>query len=265
MITEYINYLVNTKGYSLNTARLYESELRQFAKAQNGRRWSNITTDDIIIYLSNKKTAGAHNNTIVANISAIRGLFGWMVRTQGMAENPAKYIESPKREKTIPHTIDGDDIAGAIRAEDNKDIRLAIMFMASAGLRVSETRNLKYEDINIKESSAIVNGKGNKERIVYLPSYITESIKARGMQEGNIFGKWEDRAFRYAIYRAFERIGVRCSPHQLRHTFASMAINKGMRLDVLRELMGHSSVATTEIYLHTSSNIIRHEYNKIIN
>lgn len=265
MITQFIDYLVFTKGYSHNTARLYESELRAFAKALKGRRWSEITSSDIILYLSNKKAIGASNNTIIANISAIRGLYNWMMIQYKLAENPAKYLVSPKKDKIIPHTINAEDIIKAVEQEPQKDIKLAIMMMASMGLRVSEARTLKYEDINFRTAQAIVMGKGRKERCIYFPSYIIEMLKATGKKEGAIFEKWEDREFRYAIYAAFKRIGVKASPHQLRHSFATRAINEGMRLDVLREILGHTSIATTQIYLHTSNAVMQAEYNRVIN
>ena len=264
MITEYINYLVFTKGYSMNTARQYETSLRSFAKANGGRRWSDIKADDIVAYLANKKAAGASNNTIIANISAIRGLYNWMMINYHLEVNPAKYLESPKKDKTIPHTINSLDIARAVEAEKDNDVKLAIMMMASMGLRVSETRNLRYEDINLSTAQAIVMGKGRKERCIYFPTYILEMIKGTGKTYGAIFKKWEDREFRYAIYLAFNRIGIKMSPHLLRHTFASNAINRGMRLDVLREILGHTSISTTQIYMHTNNMAMQSEYNRTI-
>lgn len=265
MINEYIQYLVYTKGYSANTARQYESSLHSFAKANNGRRWSEIKAADIVAYLAGKKAAGASNNTIIANISAIRGLYNWMVNQYQLAENPAKYLVSPKKDKVIPHTIDAENIIKAVKQEPAKDIKLAIMIMAAMGLRVSETRELKIEDINFTTAQAIVMGKGRKERCIYFPTYILQMIKGTGKTHGAIFDRWEDRDFRYAIYSAFKRIGVNASPHQLRHSFATRAINEGMRLDVLREILGHTSITTTQIYLHSSNAIMQSEYNRVIN
>lgn len=265
MISEYIQYLVYTKGYSVNTARQYEASLHSFAKANNGRRWSEIKADDIVAYLANKKAAGASNNTIIANISAIRGIYNWMMIQYKLAENPAKYLVSPKKDKVIPHALNAEDIIKAVKQEPSKDIKLAIMMMASMGLRVSETRDLKVEDINFDTAQAIIMGKGRKERCIYFPSYILELIKGTGKTHGAIFEKWEDREFRYGIYAAFKRIGVDASPHQLRHSFATRAINGGMRLDVLREILGHTSIATTQIYLHTSNAVMQSEYNRVIN
>lgn len=265
MINEYIKYLVYTKGYSMNTARQYESSLHSFAKANKGRRWSEIKAADIVAYLAGKKAAGASNNTIIANISAIRGLYNWMVNQYQLAENPAKYLVSPKKDKVIPHTIDAENIIKAVKQEPAKDIKLAIMIMAAMGLRVSETRELKIEDINFTTAQAIVMGKGRKERCIYFPTYILQMIKGTGKTHGAIFDRWEDRDFRYAIYSAFKRIGVNASPHQLRHSFATRAINEGMRLDVLREILGHTSIATTQIYLHSSNAVMQSEYNRVIN
>lgn len=265
MINEYITYLVYTKGYSENTARLYGNVLRSFAMNMNGRRWSDITSKDIVNYLIIKKTAGASNNTIVANISAIRGLYNWMMRNYPLQENPARFIESPKKEKPIPHVLNADDIIQAVQKEENPDIKLAIMIMITTGMRVSEARTLTYEQINMSTAQAVIKGKGNKERTIFFPSYIIEAIKLRGKQEGEIFAGWQDREFRYAIFLAFDRIGVKMSPHLLRHTFASDAINRGMRLDVLREILGHTSISTTQIYMHTNNIAMQSEYNRVIN
>ena len=92
MINQYIQYLVLTKGYSENTARQYETSLRTFARAHNGRRWSEIKQEDITLYLAQRKAAGASNTTILANIPALRGMYNGMQRNYNLEVNPAKYI-----------------------------------------------------------------------------------------------------------------------------------------------------------------------------
>ena len=160
--------------------------------------------------------------------------------------------------------LNADDIIKAVQMEKNPDIKLSIMIMVTTGMRVSEARTLTYEQVNMSTAQAVVKGKGNKERTIFFPSYIIEAIKLRGKQEGEIFKGWEDRAYRYAIFLAFDRIGIKMSPHLLRHTFASNAINRGMRLDVLREILGHTSISTTQIYMHTNNMAMQSEYNRTI-
>lgn len=180
MISQYIQYLVLTKGYSENTARQYETSLRTFARAHNGRRWSEISQDDITLYLAQRKSAGASNNTIIANISAIRGLYNWMQRNFNLEVNWQGTSRARKRKTIISHLL---DIARAIEHEKNEDIKLAIMLMTSCGLRVSECRNLRYEDIDMKAATAIIIGKGKKERNIYLPSILISAIECRGKRK----------------------------------------------------------------------------------
>jgi integrase/recombinase XerC len=262
MIQDYIYYIKVTKGYSENTAKAYAGTLKHFAQANTGKRWSTISEGDIKAYLCARIEKGAKANTIVQDISAIRGFYNWLSRTKGI-DNPARYLESPKKTIIAPHVVEPEVIERAIKAEPRRDIKLAIMLMSESGLRVSEARTLKFEDVT-QTGAALILGKGKKERYVYLSSRAKDIIFAQGRNDGPIFENWEDRNFRYAIYSAFDRIGARVSPHQLRHTFANTAINKGMRLDVLKDILGHQSLATTQIYLHAAPNVTKAEYYRVM-
>lgn len=259
MIKEYIKYLTYTKNYSENTIQAYEIALVQFVRTMSfsQKRWSTITPDDVQGYLADLLANGKSSSTIIQHISAIRGIFRWMQLTYALP-NPTIYIQSPKKMQTIPHIVNMSDVRKAIIAESDTMIRIGIALMAFVGLRTSEVLNMNYEDIDTTTGRILVIGKGRKERYVYIPTSVLYYIPKR---PGSVI-TYSDREFRYLVWFAFNRIGVHCSPHMLRHTFASAAIDKGMRLDILREILGHTSLSTTQIYLHIRPNIVKQECEK---
>lgn len=255
MIQEYINYLRYNKGYSDNTCKSYYLALVAFARSMSvqNKRWTTISDKDILAYLAvNKQVKKA--NTIILYISAIRGIFNWLEHNYKIA-NPATYIVSPKKDSAIPHSLSVDVICKAMMAESSDKVRCAIALMAFAGLRASEARLLRYEDIE-DSGRILIKGKGGKERYIYISESLRKMI---GQGHGAIFANYADRDFRYDVWKAFYRVGVQCSPHMLRHSFASNALDSGMRLDVLQQILGHSSIATTQIYLHTQQSVVKRE------
>lgn len=261
MITNYINYLRLRKGYSPCTCRTYTSCLRSFALAMQGKRWSTICKDDIDGFLAQLSKLGAKPSTITAYVSAIRGFYNYLVAVYGLDVNPARYLVSPKKVKSLPHTISMDDITKAIVNEPRQDVKVAIMLLASTGMRISELRLLTWGNVYLDECSALIFGKGGKERYVYYPSVVAHALYALlGAHKGYVFVGWQDRALRYAIWQAFKRVEVECSPHVIRHTFATESIKRGMDIHTLSKILGHDNIATTQIYLH---NNIQMSYNKI--
>lgn len=259
MIIEYLKYLTYTKKYSENTIKAYEIALLQFVHTMSAsyKRWSTIKAEDVQGYLANLLAHGKSSSTIIQHISAIRGIYRWMQLTYALP-NPTIYIQSPKKVQTIPHVVNMSDVRKAIISESDTMIRVGIALMAFVGLRTSEVLNMKYQDIDTMTGRVLVVGKGRKERYVYIPISVLSYLPKR---PGSII-TYSDREFRYLVWLAFNRIGVQCSPHMLRHTFASTAIDKGMRLDVLREILGHSSLATTQIYLHIRPDVVKTEFEK---
>lgn len=256
MIKEYLNYLYFNKRYSVHTCNTYANALRLFVAymAPKSKSWSTISKEDIQGFIADCMQKKA--NTIIVYISAIRGIYNYIARTYSIA-NPAKYLQSPRKDKLVHKTVSISEIHNAILHESNNDIRLAIMLMSFAGLRASEVLNINYEDIDVSNNRILVLGKGQKERYVYLTDGMMSLLGTK--KQGKVFGGYEDRAFRYLVFLAFRRIGVSCSPHVLRHTFATQAINNGMRLDVLREVLGHTSISTTQIYLSNQEEVIKKE------
>lgn len=254
MIQEYLLYLANNKMYSENTIRRYNAVLVDFAHTMCDRSWSTITRNDIEIYIASKSSAT--ESTKASILSTIRGIFRFACTHYGLPINPARYISAPKLQKNIPYVVAAEDIAAAMKAAP-KRIQLAIMLMHLCGLRVSECLSLAIEDF--KEHRIIVRGKGKKERYVYVISII-EDLAHELCESGLIFEGVTDRQFRYDIYSAFRAVGVKMSPHMLRHTFASNMANAGIPLSHLAQLLGHESIKTTQIYLHADNEQVRKSY-----
>lgn len=253
MIKEYLLYLTENKMYSVNTIRRYNTVLVAFAKAMNGKRWSNIQRQDVESYLANLQVSEASKSSC---LSAIRGIFTFVCSHYGLSDNPCRYIASPKSKSTIPHIVDIDTISKAIQCTSDKEIKLAILLMSRCGLRVSECLSIDVD--TIENGRLLVIGKGKKERYIYLPSYV-ETLAHEVRQNGKLF-TYSDRDFRYRIWQAFRNVGANVSPHMLRHTFATSMLNNGMQLPYLQSLLGHADIKTTQIYLHTDSKNVRSAY-----
>lgn len=253
MLKEYLTYLDKNKMYSPNTIRRYETVLSAFVKAMQGKRWSTIEREDIENYLA---SMNSKENTKSSCLSAIRGIFSYACTHYGLKENPCKFIASPKGRNNIPHVVDIDVIAKAIKIAP-KPIKLAILLMSRCGLRVTECLSLNVD--TIQSGRILIVGKGKKERYVYLPKYI-EELAFDVAEHGRAFTNYTDRSFRYAIWSVFKSLGYEVSPHMLRHTFASCMANNGMPLNHLQVLMGHSDIKTTQVYLHADSCKIKQSY-----
>lgn len=257
MINEYLYYIAYNKHYSPNTIKRYSNVLHHFAAAMQGKRWSTISKDDIEQYVSSLNNA---SSSIANVVSVIRSFFSWMGHHFPLCENPCRYVASPKIASIVPHPISMDIIANAVRHCASTSIQIAIMLMARCGLRVCEVLALTRE--SIKEGKALIVGKGNKERFVFIPDYILRLIEPI-CSKGLIFQNWDDRGFRKAIWLAFRAVGENVAPHQLRHSFATFCVNQGMPINQIAMIMGHDDIRTTQRYLQTGCDEVRKSYNNV--
>lgn len=257
MINEFLYYLAYNKRYSKHTVRRYSIVLHRFASAMQGKRWSTITRADIEQYISGLANASSS----VANVvSVIRSFFSWIGHNFPLAENPCRFVVSPKVKSLIPHAVSMDLIGAAVSECASASVQVAIMLMARCGLRSSEVLSLSLD--NIHEGKALILGKGKKERYIFIPDYILKRIQ--GICSGGlIFKNWDDRGFRKAIWLAFKNVGAEVSPHMLRHSFASFCVNQGMPINQIALLMGHEDIRTTQRYLQSGTELVKSSYNRI--
>ena len=200
---------------------------------------------------------------------------------KGLKNNPLSDMELPKRKKVLPKTLTIDEVDKLldIDIKDYYDYRNKAMLelMYSSGLRVSELVNLKSHDIDFDNSAVRVFGKGSKERVLPISDYALEAIKlyivnariwlSKGKTSEYLFlNNHGDNMTRQAFFKilknlAFEKgIKTSFSPHTLRHSFATHLLERGADLRSIQELLGHSSISTTQIYTYLSSDKIDKNY-----
>ena len=296
-IDQFIHYLSLEKNASPHTCRCYRRDLEGFEDfLKNSGMYVSSTgkiemekVDRMAIrkYLSflhrkNKKSS------IARKISTLRSFFKYMVREQVIPSNPAKGVSTPKVEKTLPTTLTVDEAFRLMESpttisekpsEGSKEKglrdRAILELLYSSGLRVSELVGLNSNQLDLDLGIVRVMGKGRKERIVPVGTKAIKALEAylekRGMLEGeepifvnSLGGRLTARSVGRLIKRYTRHSGIfrKVSPHSLRHTFATHLLDAGADIREIQEMLGHSSLSTTQRYTHVSMGKLMEVYDK---
>ena len=276
---EFLNYLKHEKRYSEKTILSYRGDVTQFydyieqhISLENG---ATVTTREVrawVVHLLNKEQLAP--TTIRRKISALNTYFNWMLRKNLIKKNPAKSItplKLPKRNPEYVTQLSIDKMFQNLKQLDESlegnRTRLIIELLYNTGIRRQELIDLKWSGFDASRKVIQVTGKGNKDRQIPVSEYLIKELKAfksicdqtfEGTTE-YIFvsnkGKKLYPKFVYEIVKAqltkYSSIAKR-SPHVLRHTFATHLLNNGADLNDIKELLGHSSLAATQVYTHNS-------------
>ncbi len=298
LIPQFIHYLTVEKNASPHTCRCYQRDLEGFEDFLKNSglvlpssaevEWGKMDRMAIRKYLSflhrkNKKSS------IARKISTLRSFFRYLNREQMVASNPAKSVSTPKVEKTLPTTLTVDEafrlmespkgLSEKVPPAGRKDKRLrdqAILeLLYSSGLRVSELVGLNLKQIDLDLGIVRVMGKGRKERIVPVGGKAIESLNAYLNERGRIKDEdplfvnfWGGRLTARSVGRLIKKysrhsgIFRRVSPHSLRHTFATHLLDAGADIREIQEMLGHSSLSTTQRYTHISLGKLMEVYDK---
>ncbi len=283
---QYIAYLVVERGSSEHTVEAYTRDLDQylqFLEAKDIKDSSAITRGDILAFERSLVEDGLAPSTIKRKISVVKAYHRFIVREGYAEKNPASIIQMPKQLEALPDVIsiekmqellDGCDISTPLARRN----RTMLEILYGCGLRVSELCGLDLDKLLIKEGYLRVLGKGSKERVVplsgyaleWLVSYLTEdrnqlrcsTTKPTAAVFVNAHGK---RISRQSVCKIVEREGLRVGikglhPHTLRHSFATHLLEGGADLRAIQEMLGHSSISTTQIYTHVQTQQLIEEY-----
>ena len=283
-IKDFENFLRFERNFSENTLDAYLRDikkLRDYCELELENTGPlEITYDHIQEYIFQRSKLKFSERSQARWISSIKAFFKYLVDDEVRTDNPATLIEGPKLGLYLPDTLSFEDVNRIIKAIDlstdlGKRNQCMIEVLYGCGLRVSELIDLKISNINFKESYLKVDGKGDKSRFVPLATYTSTLIKdyiREVRSKYKINKKCEDILFLNSRGSAMSRVIVfiiikeltekaginkKISPHTFRHSFATHLLQNGADLRYIQEMLGHSSISTTEIYTHLKNEELR--------
>jgi len=286
ILTDFINYLEEEKELSKNTIESYGRDLRQFKKfleAKGKSSYLDVNKTTIITYLLHLQKKGRAASTISRSLASIRSLYQYLLNQGLIKGDPTANLESPKSEKKLPCVLGLSEVEKLINQPDEKSSmgardKAMLELLYATGMRVTELVCLDIDDINLEMGYIKCRGNGNKERIIpigtmakkalgryakeYRQDLVKENEKALFV---NYYGK---RLTRQGFWKIIKRhtkkakINKKITPHTLRHSFATHLIQNGADLKSVQEMLGHSDISTTQIYMQITKNKIKEVYNK---
>ena len=287
---DFIDYLQYEKRVSPHTVTAYEHDMSQFFSFLQEKleinQLSDVHTEDIrawIISLLEDESLQA--KSVNRKISAVRAFYRYKLKIKELTTNPTLSIHAPKIPKKLPQYVDVKDMEhlfSDIPFEDSfegvRDRTILELFYAT-GMRLSELLNIKTQDIHLQDNTIKVLGKRNKERLVPFGNKLSELLTiylgylekkfVEGTKNNYIFVTAKgEQLYPKAVYRIVRKyldmvttIDKR-SPHVIRHTFATHMLNNGADLNAIKTILGHSSLASTQVYTHNSIEQLKSIYNQ---
>lgn len=285
----YTDYLKNERGYSKNTLKSYVHDIQQARKfwEKNGgfSGWDKVQTRDGEIFLQNLAAKGLSRTTQARKISSLRSFYRFLNKREVLNNDPMESISLRVGEKKLPQFFYNNELKHVLDSlSENDDLtlrnRAIFELFYATGMRLSEVSELKLNQIDFDLNMILVHGKGNKDRYVPFGEHTKLALKnylengrsdLLGSQtdQGYVFlnnqgKKLSSRGIEYIMKKVFAKAGFGSNvhPHMLRHTFATEMLNNGADLRSVQELLGHESLATTQIYTHVNMQHLQADYNK---
>ena len=284
-IKDFIGYYKETKRASDNTLQSYKRDLMKMYKFMTMKgidKASDITVTNVNAYLMYLEKEGLSSSTISRNIASMRAFFRYLLKNRKIDYEPVEFVKSPSIEKKLPVVLsveEVDKLLGQLGDKTLKEVRdkAMIELMYATGIRVSEIINLKLTAVHMdmeyieckdeKKERIIPFGKSAKKA---LEKYLTEARKEMVKDECEYFfvnckgSKMSRQGFWKIIKLYGEKAGIKgeITPHIIRHSFAAHLIANGAELGVVKEMMGHSDIASTQIYEYMKTAKIRNTYER---
>ncbi len=270
------------RGMAERTRRAYAVDLGQFVEWAGERAPGEIRHRDVRRYAAGLSSAGMAPATVARKLAAVRGLYGFLVRTERVGQNPADLVSSPKREEKLPRVLSAGqvrDLLERIPARTPLELRdRAMLELAySCGLRCEEIVNLDVGALDFETEQLRVLGKGSKERLLPVGEPAQQALRryaergrhalASDPRELALFLSKSGRRLsssdvtrRLGLWVREAALAAGVSPHSLRHSFATHLLEGGADLRTIQELLGHASISTTQVYTRVDAARLRDAY-----
>jgi len=287
-LKRFLDYLKKERNYSLHTVISYESDLRSFMDfliSTGIESFQAVSRENLKAFIAELVNNGYNRRSIARKIASLKAFFKFLNKVGILVTNPSLSLISPKIERKLPAFLDEDAVKSMLTLPDVETLKgkreLAILeLFYSTGIRLSELINLNIKDFYKMDCLVKVKGKGNKERIVPVGKKAMEAIddyirmreditKCDKSKRGDlplfVTDKGErlyPQIVRRIVKKYIEKVSdiERKSPHVLRHSFATHLLNRGADIRAVKELLGHESLSTTQIYTHISSANLKKVY-----
>lgn len=290
LVERFLAYIDQSNSGSVHTRAAYERDIRDFTQFLNQEgimAYEDVDRIIVMNYIADLRQRmtmqGMMKNTSVARkLSSLRSFYRYLSEYIGMVKNPFQYIKSPKTPRRIPEFLFYDEMdmfLSSFDLEKKDGLRNRAMFeiMYACGLRVSEVVQMKLSDIDFQDQILHIVGKGDKQRLVpfydlakeLMEQYITQvrSAWVGTKQHDFVFvnqrgDSLTTRGVQYLMQKQADalQMSLHIHPHMFRHSFATHLLDNGADLRVVQELLGHSSLSTTQIYVHVSQERLKNVY-----
>ena len=295
-INSFLQHLIVEKGFSRNTSEAYRNDLGQFyqffqdhnkTEINGSSPWRLVDLEMLNKYISDLRgNKGYRDTTTARKVAALKSFFGFLTESGTVTEDPTQSLSSPRVGRSLPKALSQDEVVRlldmASRSGSNEGRRDAAILelLYATGLRVGELVSLNLQNVDLNDSYIRCWGKGSKERIVYMYPKALAEIKSYlhksrpgllGTQKGqtalfiNHRGQRLTRQWVWNIMKSYgekAHLSQRITPHTLRHSFATHLLQNGASLRHVQELLGHSSISTTQVYTHLTDGYLHREYEK---
>ena len=283
LIRKYQQYLRLEKGLSPNTYEAYLTDLQKLLNYLHAEQIAieDVTLDNLQHFAAGLHDIGIHPRSQARILSGIKSFFHFLIVTDVLEADPSELIEGPKIGTKLPEVLTVDEIDSMISAIDLSKMegqrnKAILETLYSCGLRVTELCSLKMSDLYLDEGFIKVEGKGSKQRLVPISNRAIDEINKwladrrywrirKGFEDYLFLARWGDTMSRITIFKLIKDLckvtGIQknISPHTFRHSFATHLLEGGANLRAIQAMLGHESIATTEIYTHIDRSQLRTE------